>query len=65
MRNDYIIMKLDLWYERCKISQNIGGAESFGQVTENPGQGKGIRHERIIDQVGSVWIWTQITSKGE
>ena len=29
-----------------------------GQVTEDHRRGKGIFYERLIDQVGSVWIWT-------
>ena len=62
--NDYIIIHLKQWRERCKITQNIGRAESFGQDTEDHRHGKGIFYERPIDQVGSVWIWTQITPTG-
>ena len=57
-------MHLKQWHERCEITQNIGRAESFGQGTEDHRHGKGIFYERLIDKVGSVWIWTQITPKG-
>jgi hypothetical protein len=46
------------------ILLSIGRAESFGQVTEDHRPGKGRFYERLIDQVGSVWIWTQITPTG-
>ena len=62
--NDYIIIHLKQWRERCEITQSIGRAEGFSQGTEDHRHGKGIFYERIIDQVGSVWIWTQITPKG-
>ena len=28
------------------------------------GTGKGYPDERIVDEAGSVWVWTQISSKG-
>ena len=62
--NDYIIIHLNQWRERCEITQNIDRAEGFSQGTEDHRRGKGIFYERIIDQVGSVWILTQITPKG-
>jgi hypothetical protein len=62
--NHYIIIPLELWYERCKITQNIGGAEGISEIAEDHRPGKGIFYERIVDQTRSVWIWTQVTSKG-
>ena len=62
--NDYIIIHIKQWRERCEITQSIGRAESFSQGTEDHRHGKGIFYERPIDQVGSVWIWTQITPTG-
>ena len=62
--NDYIIIHLKQWRERCEITQSIDRAESFSQGTEDHRRRKGIFYERIIDKVGSVWIWTQITPKG-
>ena len=52
-------------YERCKISQNIGGGKSFSQAAQDSRSGKGICHERIVDKVRSILIRTQITFKGQ
>jgi len=62
--NYYIIIPLELWYERCKITQNIGGAEGIGEAAEDHRPGKRIFYETIVDQAGSVWVWTQITANG-
>lgn len=64
MRNDYIIIRIEPWYERCKTTQNISGGESDGQGTQNHRPRKGIPYERIVDKVRSVWIRAQITSQG-
>ena len=64
MRNDYIIIHIEPWYERCKTTQNISGGESYGQGTEDHRPRKGISHERIVDKVRSIWIRTQIAFKG-
>lgn len=62
--NNYILIRLELLYERCKITENTGRGESIGQVTEDHRAGKEIPYERITDQAWGVWIRTQIASEG-
>ena len=55
---------LELKYERCNISQDIGGGKSLSQATQDYRSRKGICHEGIVDKVRSIWIRTQIAFKG-
>ncbi len=63
--NDYIIIHLELRYERCKISQNIGGGKSFSQAAQDCRSGKGICHERIVDKVRSIGYGHKLLLKAQ
>ena len=51
--NDYIIIHLKQWRERCKINQSIGRAESFSQGAETIGAGKGYSTRELLTKLGA------------
>lgn len=65
MRNDYIIIHIEPWYERCKTTQNISRGESYGQGTQNYRPRKGIPYERIVDKVRSIGYGHKLLLKAQ
>ena len=52
IRNDYMFIHLELWHERCKITQNIGRRGALVKLLRTIGQGKGYP-TRVLTKLGA------------
>jgi hypothetical protein len=48
-----MFIHLELWHEGCKITQNIGRREGFGQVIKDNRQGKRYPTRELLTKLGA------------